>query len=261
MPLIALQKFPELEKSLSFIEQTLGENCLASYLHGSAVVSGLKPTSDLDLLFIVKSPLDNKTRSTLITGLMSLSGAINNQEGQRALEVIIFLLDDLSSQNYPTRCEFIYGEWLRESILTADNPLAIFMPFKDHEMTLVYAQAQREAKLLNGINSLQNSPEVPFLEIRKAIQALAVILSENYHDDQRNVLLTLARMMRTLRYQDFISKDAAADWISPLLSEQSQTLLQLAKEDYLTGKPAQWSILQIEVGKTIQELRQLILKS
>ena len=66
MPLEALMNpsvYSQLQQALALLQRHLGGNLLAVHLFGSAVVGGLKPGSDLDLLVTVAAPC-RRTRAT-----------------------------------------------------------------------------------------------------------------------------------------------------------------------------------------------------
>ncbi len=66
MPLEALMNpsvSSQLQQALALLQRHLGGNLLAVHLFGSAVVGGLKPGSDLDLLVTVATPC-RRTRVT-----------------------------------------------------------------------------------------------------------------------------------------------------------------------------------------------------
>lgn len=245
---------PKVQHLLARLQVLLGNNIQASYIHGSAVTSGLAPNSDIDLFVIVKNTLDDQTRKSLITAFLSLSGEMGNLEGKRALEIIIFTLDAVFEQTSPVTCDFIYGEWLREEFLKGE----ISQPFQDFEMTLLLAQIAEEAQLLQGIDYMKDAPKISLKNIIKAIKKLAPTLIEQRLVDTRNVLLTLARMVRTCEIHDFISKKEAADYVIPRLSSRASAIMMLAKEEYLTGERILWEKWQQDILLTTNELYSII---
>lgn len=116
-------------------------------MHGSSVSGGLRPNSDIDLLVIIKSPLTKEEKNLLNTDLLSISGHYPYDKfGRKPLEIVMFVSHLLHNLQYPARCEFIYGEWLRDTLEQglSDNSS------EDPEYTLMLAQAQKEVKLLWG---------------------------------------------------------------------------------------------------------------
>jgi len=81
---------------------------------------------------------------------------------------------------------------------------------------------------------------VPFAEIRRAIEFSLPALLDWLEGDERNVLLTLARMWRTLSIGEFVAKDMAADWAMRQLPAAQALLLAEARAAYLGLKEDVW---------------------
>jgi len=231
---------PEAQQALHIIQKQLAESLLAVCLHGSAAAGGLRPHSDVDILAIVSQPMSAAARQSLATELMQVSGRypsdLNNPDGRRPLEVIVFLSTDLAALPYPARSEFMYGEWLRAQYEAGDIP----QPVSDPELTLILAQARQQAKGLFGPGMAELLPVVCPADIRRAIKDAVPALMQGLQGDKRNVLLTLARMWQTLATGGFASKDEAANWAAPHLpAPQAHVLLQ-ARDAYLNGDHTDW---------------------
>lgn len=220
----------EATRTLPILERVLGDSLLAVYLHGSAVAGGLRTNSDVDLIAVVDQPLGVEPRERLVAELMQLSGMYPPPPGgPRPIELIVFQRADLVGSAYPARSEFIYGEWLRAAFETG----ATAQPSPDPEFTLVLAQARAEARTLLGPDPGDLLPSVSQAEIRRAIGDALPALLDNLEGDERNVLLTLARMWRTLATGDFVPKDVAAEWAIPRLPAEAAAVLAGAREAYL----------------------------
>ena len=55
--------------------EVFGIDVLGAYLHGSAVLGGLRPTSDLDVLVVLERRTTATERRALVEGLLDVSGA------------------------------------------------------------------------------------------------------------------------------------------------------------------------------------------
>lgn len=246
---------PEADNALWIVQQRLPES-LAVYLHGSAVVGGLRPRSDVDLLVVIDQPMTSDVREQLAADLMRVSGRYPvDPEGRRPVELIVFLRADLAASRYPARSEFIYGEWLRHDYERGDIPLSVCDP----ELTLVLAQARHEATPLVGQNASHLLPTIPSSDIRRAIKEALPALIETLQGDERNVLLTLVRMWRTLVTGEFVSKDVAADWAATRLPAEQASVLADAREAYLTGREDDWRHRQPVLRLTVSSLHDRIL--
>lgn len=246
----------EAEKALLIIQKQLAESLVAVYLHGSAVVGGLRPRSDVDLLVVIDQPMTSEIRKCLVGDLMKISGRYpSDPEGRRPLEVIVFLKTDLATLLYPARSEFIYGEWLRHEYEMGEIP----KPVCDPELTLVLAQSRQEGRPLVGPNASSLLPDIPRSDIHRAIKDVLPVLIETLQGDERNVLLTLARMWRTLITGEFVSKDVAADWTIARLPAEQAAVLAYARDTYLNVHEEDWRNRQQELLLTVSSLHECVL--
>nr|WP_274423885.1 aminoglycoside adenylyltransferase family protein [Chelativorans sp. YIM 93263] len=237
------------------LESILQDALLAVYLHGSAVSRGLRPQSDVDLLAIIDSPLTEKQRRRLLSTLLRISGRHPVQPGgPRCLEVMVLLKADLAALDFPARTEFIYGEWLRDDFEAGQLPKAGVDP----ENTLILAQARQEAFPLFGPDAKELLPEIPWEHICRAMRDALPALLDGLCGDERNVLLTLARMWRTAATGEFITKDAAATWAARQMPEQESETLIYAREAYLGKIDDDWGNRPTAAQQTAAHLRQRV---
>ncbi len=245
-------------KTLQILQRRLGKTLLAAYLHGSAVASGLREKSDVDLLAIIDDPLSRQTRLDLSSDLLAASGHHPvDRLGRRPVELIILRSADLTCLSYPARAEFIYGEWLRPAFESGAVPEAETSP----EITLLLAQARDAAIPLTGPDIDNFVPAIPFPAIRKAIGDLLPATLASIDGDERNALLTLARMWRTARTGEFVSKDEAANWAEPLMSGGAAATLAAARAAYLGHSADDLHLLQSQVSDAAAEMRDHILST
>ena len=78
-------------------------------------------------------------------------------------------------------------------------------------------------------------------------------------DEQRNVLLTLARMWRTAKTGEFVTKDAAVSWAAPLVPSEIGDTLRFAGEAYLGKVADNWSTRAAEVQLASDYLQKKVL--
>ena len=246
----------EANKALSIVQKRLAKSLVAVYLHGSAVAGELRPRSDVDLLVVIDQPMTPEVRRCLASELMEVSGRYPfDPDGRRPLEVIVFLRPDIAEPPYPARCEFIYGEWLRHEYEAGESS----EPVCDPELTLVLAQSRQEAKPLVGPDANELLPFISESDIRRAIGAVLPTLTGTLQGDERNVLLTLARMWRTVLTGEFVSKDVAADWAATRLPIEQADVLVDAREAYLSGCESDWRNRQQELQHTVKSLHDHVL--
>lgn len=83
------------------------------YLHGSAVLGGLQPASDVDVLVVSRRRLDDRQRQALLEGLHKISGP---GDGARPVELTVVVQPEVRPWRFPPTGDFLYGEWLRDEL-------------------------------------------------------------------------------------------------------------------------------------------------
>ena len=237
------------------LRRVLGDALLAVYLHGSAVSGKLRPQSDIDLLAIADRAMSDDQRHDLLRTLLRISArhpAVPG--GPRCIEVMVFLLSDLTENGFPARAEFTYGEWLRDDFEAGEMPI----PTRNPEYTLVLAQARQEAVSLTGQCACELLPEISPKRVRQAMgDALPALLS-GLRGDERNVLLTLARMWRTAGTGKFVTKDAAAAWAIPQIPDRDAATLDYARRAYRGEIVDEWGSRWDDTLRLAEYLRERV---
>ncbi|WBB53204.1 nucleotidyltransferase domain-containing protein [Verrucosispora sp. WMMD573] len=66
----------QIRQLVGLVERALGGRLVDAYLHGSAVLGGLRPASDIDVLVVAARRLTGRER-LLLDGLLATSGSVN----------------------------------------------------------------------------------------------------------------------------------------------------------------------------------------
>ena len=226
---------PEHEQAnavLGVVGEVLGRDMIGAYLHGSAVLGGLRPTSDIDLLGVTSGPMAARQRRELVDGLLEISGVRARRGPARPVEVTIVLQGDVRPWRYPPRQEFLYGEWLRDSYERGAVP----EPELNPDLAVLIAIALRGNTALAGPPPAQVlDPPPPDDIVRGAIHGLPQLIGD-LETDTRNVLLTLARIWMTVATGQIVRKDVAADWALNRLPPEHRPVLAQARKTYLYGR-------------------------
>jgi aminoglycoside 9-adenylyltransferase len=226
----------EAKQAQSVVEGVLGDSIIGIYLFGSAVVGGLKRDSDVDILVAVSNPPTFEQRKTLVSQLMSVSGAIGNPQAIRPVELTVITVSDVVPWQFPPRAEFVYGEWLREKFEAGSAP----EPVRDPDLAIVLKKVIDNSLPLYGSNAAEVFEPVPVTDIRRAIRdSLPSLLAETA-GDERNVILTLSRMWLTATTGDIAPKDTAAEWAEKKAPPDHAMLLKYAREGYLGVIENRW---------------------
>ncbi len=237
------------------IEGLLDGILIGVYLYGSAVMGGLCSQSDVDILAVVHQNLSEGMRRKLTQAFMVISGEIGNTNAVRPLEITIINQNNVVPWHFPPRYEFLYGEWLRTHFENGNIP----QPTIDPDLAILLAQARENSISLTGPGLSDILEPVPMDDIVKAIQESLPTLLANTKGDERNIILTLARMWFTMENGEIVSKDMAAEWAIPLLPKRYASLLDLAKRAYLGECADHWEGMEYEVAEMTHYLKKLIL--
>jgi Polymerase beta, Nucleotidyltransferase len=63
----------QLERLLGAVREVLGDDVVGAYLHGSALLGGLRPRSDLDLLVVARRRMALEEKRSLVERLLAVS--------------------------------------------------------------------------------------------------------------------------------------------------------------------------------------------
>lgn len=206
------------------------------YVFGSSVLGGLHPDSDIDLLLLTRRSLSSEERRSLLDFLLAFSGRRATRRPGRPLELTGVVVDDVVPWRYPPVCDFLYGEWLRKSFGDETLPDRHVNP----DLAVVITTAREHSVYLVGLPPADVLPRVPDEDLHAAMRDSVAPLLDDLVGDERNVLLTLARMVVTLDTGRIVPKNEAAALIIPTLREQPAETLDLARRGYLGEVVDDW---------------------
>lgn len=222
---------------------------LSVSLFGSSAVGGLRPDSDIDVLVLTRRSLSGPERQGLVDFLLRFSGRRGTVAPGRPLEVTSLVLGDVVPWAYPPMCDFLYGEWLRDEV-AAGLPERHVNP----DVAVLVTTAREHAVRLHGAPVDSLLPPVPIEDLDRSIRDGLTPLLADLVGDERNVLLTLARMLVTVETGQIVPKDVAVRRILPTLRGPHRLVMTRAAEGYLGEVVDVWSALQQEVEDTAGHL-------
>ena len=254
MDLIVKEIPKEAIQALAIVKEVLEDQLVGVYLYGSAVMGGLRVMSDVDILVITNRGLSERTRRELAERLMQISGKPGGSTGIRPLEVTVVYQKDVVPWHFPPRFEFMYGEWLRERFEKGDIPGAT----DDPDLALLLAQAEMNSITLFGPKVTEVLEPIPWVDIQRAMRDSLPGLITSVKGDERNVILTVARMWYTAKTAAFCSKDQAAEWAIPQLAGGHASLLDQAGKAYLGVFADDWEGKEFEVASLLDQMKRSI---
>ncbi|MBJ6638434.1 DUF4111 domain-containing protein [Streptomyces sp. DHE7-1] len=218
------------------LDGVLGPDAVGTYLHGSAVLGGLRPASDVDVLAVSRRSLGERERLELLGGLLPLSGSRNRA---RPVELTVVVQSEVRPWRYAPICDFLYGEWLRAEYDAGQVPQPEPMP----DLALSISMTLAGDHPLTGPRPARVLAPVPHADLVRASLAGIPGLLDDVAGDTRNVLLTFARIWTTLATGRVASKDEAADWALARLPPEHRPVLAHARHLYLNCRYSEerWS--------------------
>jgi predicted nucleotidyltransferase len=231
---LAPEDVEQIEAIVGIASEALGEKLVGAYLFGSATLGGLKPSSDVDVLAVVREPTTIEERRAVMTRLPSISGSPEPRTRWRPVELTIVVRDAVVPWRYPPMRELQYGEWLRADSLAGVVP----DPVPDPDLGLILTEVLHADRPLLGPRPAEVLDPVPFADVRRATLDCVPGLVNDIEGDTRNVLLTFARVWYTLATGEIQSKDVTAAWAMEQLpgSGGSRAVLAEARTMYLEGR-------------------------
>ncbi|HSL97472.1 MAG TPA: aminoglycoside adenylyltransferase family protein [Candidatus Deferrimicrobiaceae bacterium] len=223
-----VQRADPLAAVVDVVRRVLADTALGAALHGSAVLGGLRPTSDVDVLVISSRSLIAAERRALVSGLLEVSGHRARRGPARPVELAVVVARDIRPWRFPPPLDFMYGEWLRDAYEAGEVP----EPTPSPDLALLLTVAREHGRVLVGQPPRELLDPVPMSDVRASLGLQIPGLMEGLESDTRNVLLTLARAWRTQATGEIVPKDVAAAWAAERLRGEGRRLIQLAGAMY-----------------------------
>jgi len=228
------------------VRDVLPGAALGTYLFGSAVTTGLRADSDLDILVLASRRTTLPERRRLIRELLGISRSRGDTTGKRHLEVTIVSRPDIRPWRYPPRMDFQYGDWWRTEFESGQTEPWVS---PNPDLAIVLTSARADGLALFGPPIEHILDVVPAADLRRASIDVIPELLANLEDDVRNVLLTLARIWFTVETGTLTSKDSAAAWAISRLPEGRGDAIRTARDGYLGEARVGWDVEAIESAR------------
>ncbi len=221
----------QLALACDVIQQQLAANLLTIYLYGSALDGGLKPRSDIDLLVIVAKHPESTTLRTLQRELLAISAPPGQHATRRALEATVITLTEVVPWRHPARRELQFGEWLRQDIGTD----ILESPTRDPDLAILLTKARQHSIALHGPAITALLQPVAGRDFKQALADTLLLwnTAEDWHGEEANTVLTLARIWYSAQTGNIAPKDVAADWLLQHLPAHHHAILGRARALYL----------------------------
>lgn len=230
----------QIDRIVGLVSDVFGQDAVGAYLHGSAVLGGLRSDSDIDVLVVSKRPTTPEEKRVLIERLLGMSGSGDPSGNARPIELTVVVESDIRPWRYPPRFDFQYGDWLRARFERGElTPWTTPNP----DLAPIIAMVMSGNRPLFGPAPAAVLDAVPQEDVVRAILEGIPGLLEDLDSDTRNVVLTFARIWTTVATGVIRSKDAAADWALERLPEEHRPVLARACANYLGEEAERWDDL------------------
>lgn len=240
----------EVARALTVLERNVGGALVGVYLYGSCVAAGPRPRSDVDLLIVSRVPTVGHARRQLVEQLMAISGRRSSFGPSRPLDVTVVVAEDIRPWRFPPVCDLLFGEWLRDEFESGRIAPAAPRP----DLAIVLTALLQDNRRLAGLPAAQVFDPVPEADLRRAVFECLPSLLHNLRGDERNVMLTLARMWVTLATGAVVSKEDAGTWATDRLPVGMAATIGRARSGYLGLVEDDWSACEQEVDALVGHL-------
>jgi predicted nucleotidyltransferase len=231
---------PQIERLLEGVRGVLGDNLIGAYLHGSAVLGGLRPRSDIDLLVVTARRTTQGEKRSLVRFLLGLS------RSPRPIELDVVVASEIRPWRYPPRLDFHYSDWSRAEFEAGE--LEPWSEDSNRDLASLVRMVLAGKTALYGPPPAEVFDPVPRGDY---VDALLKDFPEPLRDldrDTRNVVLTLARIWSGIATDEVHSKDNAAAWALERLPVEHRPVLERARAIYLGEEEEFWDDIRPQVA-------------
>lgn len=226
----------QLDQIVALVRDVLGPDAVGAYLFGSAVLGGLRPQSDIDVLVVSRRRTTHQEKRRLVDRLLTLSGS-GPPGPARRVELTIVVESEIRPWRYPPRFDFQYGDWLRSEFQRGNlEP----WPTTNPDLASLITMALLANRPLLGPPPAEIFDPVPRDDHIRAMVDDIDRLLDDLDSDAHNITLTLARIWSTIATGEIRSKDDAAAWALARLPEEHREVLARARAVYLGEEQEQW---------------------
>jgi streptomycin 3"-adenylyltransferase len=237
---------------LRLVREILGRDVLGAYQHGSAVLGGAQPTSDVDILVVTGRAATLAEKRRLVDGMLAISSRFPPPGPERCVELTMVAQPQVRPWRYAPSFDLQYGEWLRKRFEAGDGT-ALEVTVNPDLTTLLTIVLLGDRPLFGPPPGAVLDPVPPDDCVKAMVGELDRLLAE-FEGDPRNILLTLARIWQTVASGVIDRKDRAAEWARERLAPDHRQPMERARAMYLGREPDDWPALASGARATAEHL-------
>ena len=223
--------------------ETIGENLLGVYLHGSVAMGCFNPkSSDLDLLVGVKEALDDSTKRHFMDRVVALHEEFVKASGSShaGIEMSVLLQKDCKPFVYPTPFDLHFSamhlKWYK------DNPDDYVQKMKgtDEDLAAHITITRARGRCLFGMPIEDFFGEVPAENYFDSIRADVENAESEITENTNYLVLNLARVLAFKKDGLVLSKQEGGKWALENIPLEYHASVKAALTEYESGEPAQY---------------------
>jgi predicted nucleotidyltransferase len=222
------------------------------YQHGSAVLGGLRPDSDIDVLAVASRPTTREEKTALTGVLLAVSRARSSPLPGRPIEFDLVVASDIRPWRYPPRFDFHYSELWRDRFETGDAEP--WTARENPDLASVVTVALLGEEPLVGPPPSEVLDPVPRDDYVDAVLRDVDTVDDYLTWDTRNVVLTLPRIWSAIATEDVHSKQSAARWALTRIPTKHRAVLERALSEYLGDAEDSWDDFRVETRAYVDEI-------
>jgi predicted nucleotidyltransferase len=228
---------PQIEELHGRIRNVLGDDLIGAYLHGSAVLGGLKPRSDIDVIAVTTRPTTQDQKRRLAELLLELSGPPEPPGPPRPIEFDLVVASEIRPWRHPAKFDFHYSELWRKQF--ENGNVEPWSSRTNLDLASVITMTLVGGGTLSGPPPAEVFDPVPRRDYVDAVLRDTKTVDDYLSWDTRNVVLTLPRIWTAIATDSVHSKDSAAQWALARLPKEHRPVLARARAVYLGERDAE----------------------
>ncbi|MFL0268095.1 aminoglycoside adenylyltransferase domain-containing protein [Candidatus Clostridium radicumherbarum] len=203
----------------------LDKNLVGIYLHGSLAMGCCTTASDIDLIALVKEPIETSTMKAIIKALINFENL-----PKKGIEMSIVLEKYAKDFIYPTPFELHYSDFHKERYLSNDN--YICGGYTDKDLAAHFTIIKHRGICLYGKSIEEAFGNVPKKYYIDSIISDVENAKEDIIENTVYITLNLCRVLYYLKEEVISSKLEAGNWAKKEIPLQYRKLVEDAVNVY-----------------------------
>jgi streptomycin 3"-adenylyltransferase len=242
----------QIEALVQGVSDVLSDDLVGAYLHGSAVLGGFRPESDIDIVGVSTRRTIPDEKRALIDLLLGLSRGRSSSVRGRAIELDIVVASEIKPWRYPPPFDFHYSELWRDRFEHGD--VEPWPNETNRDLASAVTMVLIGDRPIVGPAAAEVFDPIPRADYVDAVLRDTDTVDEYLSWDTRNVVLTLPRIWSAIATSDVHSKESAALWALPRLPAEHRPVLELAVGAYRGDVRDRWDDIRLQTRAYVDRI-------